>query len=54
MATTSWQLCGSPWPASAGDADGLFHNDTRFVSHLELLVNGQVVPGYVQPAEKPR
>ena len=25
--------------ASAGDADGLFHNDTRFVSHLELLVN---------------
>jgi glycogen debranching enzyme len=27
--------------ASAGDADGLFHNDTRFVSHLELLVNGQ-------------
>ena len=27
--------------ASAGDADGLFHNDTRFLSHLELLVNGQ-------------
>jgi glycogen debranching enzyme len=26
--------------ASAGDADGLFHNDTRFLSHLELLVNG--------------
>ncbi|HEX5006810.1 MAG TPA: glycogen debranching N-terminal domain-containing protein, partial [Hyphomonadaceae bacterium] len=27
--------------ASAGDADGLFHNDTRFLSHLELLVNGR-------------
>ena len=27
--------------ASAGDADGLFHKDTRFLSHLELLVNGQ-------------
>ena len=27
--------------ASAGDADGLFHNDTRFLSHLELLVNGE-------------
>ena len=27
--------------ASAGDADGLFHNDTRFLSHLELLVDGQ-------------
>jgi glycogen debranching enzyme len=27
--------------ASAGDADGLFHQDTRFLSHLELLVNGQ-------------
>jgi glycogen debranching enzyme len=26
--------------ASAGDADGLFHNDTRFLSKLELLVNG--------------
>src|SRR5687767_15158398 len=26
--------------ASAGEADGLFHNDTRFLSHLELLVNG--------------
>ena len=26
--------------ASAGDADGLFHNDTRFLSQLELLVNG--------------
>ena len=26
--------------ASAGDADGLFHDDTRFLSHLELLVNG--------------
>ncbi len=27
--------------ASSGDADGLFHNGTRFLSHLELLVNGQ-------------
>jgi glycogen debranching enzyme len=27
--------------ASAGDADGLFHRDTRFLSQLELLVNGQ-------------
>src|SRR3982074_1560586 len=27
--------------ASAGDADGPLHNDTRFGSHLELLVNGQ-------------
>jgi glycogen debranching enzyme len=27
--------------ASAGDADGLFHKDTRFLSQLELLVNGQ-------------
>ena len=26
--------------ASAGEADGLFHNDTRFLSRLELLVNG--------------
>jgi glycogen debranching enzyme len=26
--------------ASAGEADGLFHNDTRFLSQLELLVNG--------------
>ena len=27
--------------ASAGEADGLFHKDTRFLSQLELLVNGQ-------------
>src|SRR5262245_2054432 len=27
--------------ASSGDADGLFHKDTRFLSHLELLVDGQ-------------
>ena len=27
--------------ASSGDADGLFHNDTRFLSHLEFLVNGE-------------
>jgi len=27
--------------ASAGDADGLFHQDTRFLSQLEFLVNGQ-------------
>ena len=26
--------------ASAGDADGLFHDDTRFLAQLELLVNG--------------
>ena len=26
--------------ASAGGADGLFHGDTRFLSHLELLLNG--------------
>ena len=26
--------------ASAGGSDGLFHCDTRFVSHFELLVNG--------------
>jgi glycogen debranching enzyme len=26
--------------ASTGDADGLFHNDTRFLAKLELLVNG--------------
>src|SRR5262249_62195629 len=26
--------------ASAGGSDGVFHCDTRFVSHLELLVNG--------------
>jgi glycogen debranching enzyme len=26
--------------ASAGGPDGLFHNDTRFLSRLELLVNG--------------
>ncbi len=26
--------------ASAGGADGLFHCDTRFLSHLELLLNG--------------
>src|SRR5260221_5880981 len=26
--------------ASAGEADGLFHSDTRFLSRLELLVNG--------------
>src|SRR5437762_12787085 len=26
--------------ASPGGADGLFHSDTRFVSHLELLLNG--------------
>jgi glycogen debranching enzyme len=26
--------------ASAGGADGLFHHDTRFLSHLELLLNG--------------
>src|SRR5262245_43546420 len=25
--------------ASAGDADGLFHNDTRFLSRLEVLIN---------------
>lgn len=27
--------------ASAGGSDGLFHKDTRFLSHLELRVNGQ-------------
>jgi glycogen debranching enzyme len=27
--------------ASAGEADGLFHNDTRFLSYLELRVNGE-------------
>src|ERR1700681_962182 len=26
--------------ASAGGSDGLFHSDTRFLSHLELLLNG--------------
>src|SRR3954453_2804925 len=26
--------------AAAGGPDGLFHSDTRFVSHLELLLNG--------------
>ena len=26
--------------ASAGGSDGLFHADTRFVSRLELLLNG--------------
>src|ERR1700722_17621895 len=26
--------------AAGGGPDGLFHNDTRFVSHLKLLVNG--------------
>ena len=26
--------------ASAGGPDGLFHNDTRFLSQLEILVNG--------------
>src|SRR5436190_16544362 len=27
--------------ASSGDPDGLFHADTRFLSHLELLLNGE-------------
>jgi glycogen debranching enzyme len=27
--------------ASAGDPDGLFHADTRFLSHLELRLNGE-------------
>jgi glycogen debranching enzyme len=27
--------------ASTGDPDGLFHTDTRFLSHLELLLNGE-------------
>ncbi|OFW97077.1 MAG: amylo-alpha-1,6-glucosidase [Alphaproteobacteria bacterium RIFCSPHIGHO2_12_FULL_66_14] len=27
--------------ASPGEADGLFHRDTRFLSHLELLVNAR-------------
>src|SRR5216683_1053635 len=26
--------------ASSGGPDGLFHNDTRFLSHLQLSVNG--------------
>ena len=26
--------------ASAGGPDGLFHSDTRYLSHLELLING--------------
>src|SRR5262252_8561235 len=26
--------------ASAGGSDGLFHADTRFLSHLEILLNG--------------
>ena len=26
--------------ASAGGGDGLFHNDTRFLSRFEILVNG--------------
>jgi glycogen debranching enzyme len=26
--------------ASAGESDGLFHNDTRFLSHLKLSLNG--------------
>ncbi len=26
--------------ASAGGTDGLFHSDTRFLSHLEVLLNG--------------
>jgi glycogen debranching enzyme len=26
--------------AAVGGPDGLFHSDTRFVSHLELLLNG--------------
>src|SRR5918912_794237 len=26
--------------ASAGGSDGLFHADTRFLSHFELLLNG--------------
>src|SRR3981081_3605278 len=26
--------------ASAGGTDGLFHCDTRFLSHFELLLNG--------------
>src|SRR5262249_50525557 len=26
--------------ASAGGPDGLFHADTRFISHLEILLNG--------------
>src|SRR5262245_3647872 len=26
--------------ASAGEPDGLFHADTRFLSHLELRING--------------
>jgi glycogen debranching enzyme len=27
--------------ASPGEADGLFHSDTRFLSHLELLIDGR-------------
>src|SRR6267142_3131006 len=27
--------------ASAGGADGLFHCDTRFLSHFEILINGE-------------
>ena len=27
--------------ATSGGPDGLFHNDTRFLSRLELLLNGQ-------------
>src|SRR5947207_262310 len=26
--------------ATAGGPDGLFHNDTRFLSRMELLING--------------
>ena len=26
--------------ASAGGPDGLFDHDTRYLSHLELLING--------------
>ena len=26
--------------ASVGESDGLFHNDTRFLSHLKLSLNG--------------
>ena len=28
--------------ASTGDPDGLFHTDTRFLSRLELLLNGEL------------
>ena len=27
--------------ASPGEADGLFHSDTRFLSHIELLIDGR-------------